>query len=518
MFLTSGILFAVLWGNVTPPEIPLWLNVGLCRNETGAKQYTYGTVKWLGALDIYAVDQSGCKTPPTPGLTSISKAHVKHFVKQFPYYPRLFATDLMEIRDMNISLSRDGRVLKTWSFSSNAARRLSTSGRKLLKGGSSSGGSSPSRRSNRGSSSRHYRTAAGAAAYSTTRYGGRRRRAIEATAEGIIQAVYSPVEIVGERLYGNLKPKPSTNPYPPLDNYRSSGKRYRSSPSCGNYDTGCEVEIFSSLSLYELNGNGIFFDPEKDESEGSQDFYEVHTSVHARYDEFKAATSAAAGYTTEFPKIFVTFATDREDPNAVLYGFLCISSFVMLFLSMPLGYHLEKCCKGHNESASASTAPSLLNPSHNVKLSFNSSQTYDVPSRYTENVDQVAKVQPLQGDYYINKYNDDYTTTDVCGTYSGRVTRLNLHTNDVASIRGLHRMPLLSELTLTNNLTKLNGLNQSRSIRKLVADDNNLGSLMGLQSTSLVSFRARSNDIRSLTGAQAPSFNFWIAPIMTSAV
>ena len=172
-----------------------------------------------------------------------------------------------------------------------------------------------------------------------------------------------------------------------------------------------------------------------------------------------------------------------------------------MFLSMPLGC-LEKC-KGRDESAS--TAPSLLGPSHNVKLSFNSSQTYDVPSRYTENGTS-GKVQPLQGEYYINKYNDDYTTTDVAGTYSGRVTRLNLHTNDVASIRGLHRMPLLSELTLTNNnLRNLNGLNQSRSIRKLVADDNNLGSLMGLQSTSLVSFRARSNDIRSLTGAQAPS-------------
>merc|ERR1711871_107382 len=128
------------------------------------------------------------------------------------------------------------------------------------------------------------------------------------------------------------------------------------------------------------------------------------------------------------------------------------------------------------------------------------------PSRYTENVDQLALVQPLQGEYYINKYNDDYTTTDVAGSYSGRVTRLNLHTNDVASIRGLHRMPLLSELTLTNNnLRNLNGLNQSRSIRKLVVDDNNLSSLMGLQSSSLVSFRARSNDIRSLTGAQAPS-------------
>ena len=62
------------------------------------------------------------------------------------------------------------------------------------------------------------------------------------------------------------------------------------------------------------------------------------------------------------------------------------------------------------------------------------------------------------------------------------------------------------ELTLTNNnLRNLNGLNQSRSIRKLVADDNNLSSLMGLQSTSLVSFRARSNDIRSLMGVQAAS-------------
>jgi hypothetical protein len=262
------------------------------------------------------------------------------------------------------------------------------------------------------------------------------------------------------------------------------------------------VEIYSCLGLYELNGNGIFFDPNNDFSEGSQDFYEVHTSVHARYDELKAATSAEAGYTTEFPKIFVTFATDREDPNAVVYGTLCIISFVLMFCIQPVSAYLASVCDCHKDGGSSSTAPHIPHSA----MSFNSSQTYDVPSRYTENVDQLALVQPLQGEYYINKYNDDYTTTDVAGSYSGRVTRLNLHTNDVASIRGLHRMPLLSELTLTNNnLRNLNGLNQSRSIRKLVVDDNNLSSLMGLQSSSLVSFRARSNDIRSLMGVQAAS-------------
>ena len=56
-------LRCIVGKSVTPPEISLWLNVGLCRNETGAKPSTYGTVKWLGALDIYAQDKSGCENP-----------------------------------------------------------------------------------------------------------------------------------------------------------------------------------------------------------------------------------------------------------------------------------------------------------------------------------------------------------------------------------------------------------------------------------------------------------------------
>ena len=56
----------------------------------------------------------------------------------------------------------------------------------------------------------------------------------------------------------------------------------------------------------------------------------MHTSVHARYDELKAATSRG-WVQTEFPKIFVTFATDREDPNAVVYGFCAyIVRYVLL--------------------------------------------------------------------------------------------------------------------------------------------------------------------------------------------
>ena len=51
------------------------------------------------------------------------------------------------------------------------------------------------------------------------------------------------------------------------------------------------------------------------------------------------------------------------------------------------------------------------------------------------------------------------------------------------------------ELTLTNNnLRNLNGLNQSRSIRKLVVDDNNLSSLMGLRARRSL-FSSSRNDI-----------------------
>ena len=41
IWLILGITFSVLWGNTTPPESPLWLNVGLCRNSSKAKAWQF---------------------------------------------------------------------------------------------------------------------------------------------------------------------------------------------------------------------------------------------------------------------------------------------------------------------------------------------------------------------------------------------------------------------------------------------------------------------------------------------
>ena len=55
---------------------------------------------------------------------------------------------------------------------------------------------------------------------------------------------------------------------------------------------------------------------------------------------------------------------------------------------------------------------------------LNNSQTHEIPNDFVVNVD--ALVQPMQGGYSINKYNNDYTSTDIAGSQSGRVTSINL--------------------------------------------------------------------------------------------
>ena len=514
IWLILGITFSVLWGNTTPPESPLWLNVGLCRNSSKAK--AYGSSLWMGPTDLYTQGNSeGCKSPvPDVGKASISKIATKHLVKDFPYFPRVFATDLMDIISLNVTVSYDGELLKTWTLSTTSGengeklvkgRRLSTSGRKLLKGGSSSSGSNgPSRRDSRSHSSRYYRTGGtGVYVYSSTRYGGRKRRAVEGTAEGFVHAVYSPVAMFGERQRVPNPPKaPAGQKYAPLNGYKNS---YNNINSCTDYQKGCEVTMYSSLSLYEMNGEGKFITPtrEAETERKNPDFYQVSSTVHARFDAETAAMSDATRYTTEFPKIFVTFATDRADPNNAVYGTLCVLSWIMLFCSLPCGAACANCLCGKKTGGYSNEMVSTGGSVYTNKL--NDNQTHDIPLEYTANIDQFAVVQPMQGDYYINKYNDDYTNTDIAGNFSGRVTRINLHTNDVAVIRGLNRMPLLSQLDLcNNNLKNLNGLNQSRSLRKLVVDDNNLINLLGLASQSIVYFRARNNDLRNVSGVQAP--------------
>ena len=106
--------------------------------------------------------------------------------------------------------------------------------------------------------------------------------------------------------------------------------------------------MYSSLSLYEMNGEGKFITPtrEAETERKNPDFYQVSSTVHARFDAETAAMSDATRYTTEFPKIFVTFATDRADPNNAVYGTLCVLSWIMLFCSLPCGAACANCLCG----------------------------------------------------------------------------------------------------------------------------------------------------------------------------
>ncbi len=105
----------------------------------------------------------------------------------------------------------------------------------------------------------------------------------------------------------------------------------------------------------------------------------------------------------------------------------------------------------------------------------------------------------------VNKHNNDYKTTDVVGSRKGSVTTLVLSMNDVNKIRGLEKMPLLSQLILdSNNLKSLFGIAKSRSLQNLSVADNNLVNMKGCESQSLITLRASSNNLKTLDGINCP--------------
>merc|ERR1712072_1164159 len=83
----------------------------------------------------------------------------------------------------------------------------------------------------------------------------------------------------------------------------------------------------------------------------------------------------------------------------------------------------------------------------------------------------------------------------------GSVTKIVLSNK----IRGLEKMPLLAELILdSNDLGRLFGLHNSRSLRVLSVNDNNLVNLDGCESQSLISLRAKGNNLKTLSGINCP--------------
>ena len=255
---TMGSIFIILWDGTVDNEIPIWLNVGLCRNSQNAAANIYGSAQWLGPVEFVAQgNKENCKVPkPSYGLKSVSKLGAKYLAKGFPWYPRIYATDLMNIKTMTVTLTNDQtEESHTWQFSAmnhnhqyfsikngkpceshtqcisgnctknicivntgnNMAFKAFTKNgrlleeqaehqmlrrRRLLKGGQSRPAAAPHVVVYHGRDNPRNDNAESdnALPYKSTSYGGERRRIIDVTDAGMIFKIYSFTPMLGERV------------------------------------------------------------------------------------------------------------------------------------------------------------------------------------------------------------------------------------------------------------------------------------------------------------------------------
>ena len=559
-----GIQFALRWDGTVDKEIPIWLNVGLCRNSENATANMYGSAQWLGPVEYVAEgNKENCKVPkPTYGLKSVSKLGAKHVALDFPWYPRIYATDFMNIKKMTITLKNDQtEQSQTWEFSAmkyyhkyfstkngepceshtqcisgncTKGKCVVTTGnvstpykpftkkgrllvqeeqeehkmlrrRRLLKGGQSRPAQAAHVVAYRGRDDPREDSieSDNALPYEDTEYGGARRRIVDVTDAGMIFSIYSSTPMLGERVeLGDTYAVDGSDEK--LSNYDN---KYNNIDKCDDHNNGCEVKLFSSFSLFDLNGLGIFY---TETTESSQTYsrsdsstYSVTSVVEATYDELFAAKSKEAKYTVEFPKIFVTFATEKEDPMAALWGTCCVLSFIMVFFP---GFAFICCKKKANQMAYTvmrkdSTAGPIQQPQIGIT---------EIPNEYRKLVDPFANLQTAVATWVaMDESDDDYTTTNVSGHNIGRVNYLDITNNDIASITNLQAMPNLYHLNISNNnLKNVNGIQAAKNLRKLEAHDNYLTSLAGLNNGALVSFAARRCDLISIQGCNASNLQY----------
>ncbi len=621
-FLGLGVLFAFLWDGTADKEIPLWINVGLCRNVHNATPNLYGSAQWLGPIELVAQgNYEDCKVPkPTYGLQSESKLAAKRLKKGLPYYPRIYATDLMNIKTMTITVKNDQtEVSQTWTFSmtdhkieyfsipvgqactshtqcisgaccitaypgpcfpgkcvskdldetnrlvykpfTKKGRLLEGAGhnmlrrRRLLKGGNSVPAAAPqvARYTSRHDPRDDAIESENALPYTTTAFGGVRRRIIDVCDAGMIFSIYSFTPLLGEREQAN--PSSHVDISQPGNILSAYKDKYNNIDACNNFIDGCDVKLFSSFTLFDLNGLGTFLTPEADAAD--TDTYTVSSTVVATYDESMAATSKVAKFTVEFPKIFVTFATEEEDPLAAVYGTFCILSFVSVFFWWCVGScwvkkkeekayhevrkksHLGSCyhemlhdrymlydrhiVKSIPQAKIATTElPDKLRKESHLGSCYNEmhSNRYvvksitqakygitELPDKYRKLVDPFADVGTAKASWIaMDESDDDYTSLSELRHNIGRVNYLDITNNDIATIANLQAFPNLYHLNISNNnLKSVKGVRAANNLRKLEANDNYLTSLSGLNSTKIVSFSARRCDLISLQGCDSSS-------------
>jgi hypothetical protein len=148
----------------------------------------------------------------------------------------------------------------------------------------------------------------------------------------------------------------------------------------------------------------------------------------------------------------------------------------------------------------------LLNFDFNKRLQRGSGATPNraatVPMHVEMAVGAPVTSQELVSAGASNFSNGDRRDTAFLGRENPQ--SVNLSSNDITTIAGLHQCHHLRVLNLSNNdLTRLTGIVAARALVKLDVSNNNLTDLGGLQSATLQVLLCRNNDITALSSVRS---------------
>lgn len=503
-------------------EINVWVNQGLCETP-GAQVAVYSSALWTKLADYHGF-ASSCAANPAVGQVITNRIPLNLFTEKLPYMPRLYYTDGIDLRSINITLRDGSETLGSWTNAPGQKQRRRLTGRKLLKGGSSGGSSGGSYGHSRSNSGRSIRTSP---SYRRTGTGGRMGSAV-ASDDGVTVTMISRTKLSNERLLESASSGYDVNGKVLLSKYKN---QYKQMPSCV---TGCQVDLFDSFTMEDFfadqidpdtnepvdNGNAVGQKPLIIDLSKRSSTLELDVTVHVKFDALAAATKGTvsqpgepAVYNTGFPKVFVTFALTDGNPMLGLWITILVFAILGLICVAPLlmTERYEECCEHSCHKLDCdSDDEDDIKTGEMVSVSPNH---YRAPKQGWNMVREMAPthvatatvVGLTMNTVELNRPNNDYRTTDIAGSRKGSVTKIVLSNNDVNKIRGLEKMPLLAELILdSNDLGRLFGLHNSRSLRVLSVNDNNLVNLDGCESQSLISLCAKGNNLKTLSGINCP--------------
>eukprot|EP00500_Bicosoecida_sp_ms1_P006681 CAMPEP_0203824340 /NCGR_PEP_ID=MMETSP0115-20131106/51559_1 /ASSEMBLY_ACC=CAM_ASM_000227 /TAXON_ID=33651 /ORGANISM="Bicosoecid sp, Strain ms1" /LENGTH=626 /DNA_ID=CAMNT_0050733379 /DNA_START=187 /DNA_END=2064 /DNA_ORIENTATION=+ len=493
MLIASSVIFAGRLGE----EVALWYNVPLC--QTSDPDF------WV-SVDLGA---SGgpvtCALPQhyEPDMATAGTVHANVLKKffnapDFSYKTLIMRSNHSDIWTLpaNLQIELNGAYARTSSTleSGTGSAGGGATRRKLLKGSfGSSGFSGPSYRSRNGA----YSYWGFGTPYYRGRYG-RTSRSPTVT-ELTIVSVYSKAPVVGPRVTPNAEASTST-------------------PGCNNEETGCEYTVSTPLlkdELTEATWNTGTVESMQSGSYGLQVQAVVQYKINGTdcFDPIDLATVPRIAnpdpskicpvgevpwfVRRNYPTLFVVFATDQENTEAIIgYVFIPLACVILCcgtIGALSMSWDCCPSCGGRKGYAAYGGDGERLEMAANPAYAGGGGGSGPGTSiiTYPRPVVPGSTMRVHDGDHRnLHGASSGYTTVD-------------LTENDVSSLQGIDRCTSLQVLILVNNdLRSLHGIHSAAALQALDVTSNNLRDLSGLGNVPALSYlNVTSNDLTNLGGA-----------------